>query len=72
MSNNSKHSISFVLFDTVYTYIIHYPQSHFHCFLNDLILFGMNIEREQIEVIKNVNLYVIDFFESRYYTVELL
>jgi hypothetical protein len=69
--NDSTQPIQFVLFGNVYTYIVKYPKSHYSSFINDLILFGHYLQLEKFDVIKNINHYVLNWWEDRSYEIEI-
>lgn len=70
--NDTTQPIQFVLFGNVYTYIVKYPKSHYGSFINDLILFGMFVQLEKTDVIKNINHYVVNWWEDRGYEIEMI
>lgn len=70
-TNDSSQPIQFVMFGNVYTYIVKYPKSHYGSFINDLIRFGTFIQLEQDEVIKNVNHFVLNWWEDYGYEIEI-
>lgn len=72
MTNDMSQPIGFVLFGNHYQFIVKYPKSHYSSFINDLILFGQTIKNEEPEVVKNVQYFVVNYWQDRMYEIELV
>lgn len=72
IKNDSNRPIRFCLFDVLYIYIIKYPSTHTDAFTFDLIAFGQYIESNKMEVIKNINHFVVEWWKDRQYEIELI
>lgn len=72
VTNDTKQAIQFVLFGHMYTFIIVYPKSHHSSFVNDLINFGMFVQKNELIVSKSISHFVVNWWEDKGYEIELI
>ncbi len=70
--NDTTQVISFGFGNVVYQGIVKYPSEKKNAFCSDLIFFGQNTIKEQIEFLRNPKKFILEFWEDRGYEVDFI
>ena len=70
--NDTTQGISFGFGSAVYQGIVKYPSGMKSAFCSDLILFGQNTIKEQVEFLRSPRKFILEFWEDRGYGVDFI